>query len=830
MESLEVHPRSFVIKWVSIPKGCTLYYSIAPKKKSINFGIFSKNPSTVNVPSEQHYVNLIDDPSSINIHRKSAVSSRHNSSVSSDESLSVLSETLSTSGLFPVQWKGRVPGNETVEGSFCPDSTCNSLEFALVFDNLFSKTTSKSIRFSKSLSAPSSILPPTSSHTDNSAIRHGTLLKHKRRRGQGFAKRQFLLDRRTGVLSYFLNSSSVLRGSIQLHDAAISAKKSTREFFIDSGCEVWHLKALTDDSWQSWFDEFSLIKAIPVVPFTPTLALPELPLNQIASLLRSISSLNKSSIENAQSDISLAIDNGHIKTPESLSPIISSFRRAFSISSGESVYADAMETLSPPPPSQRIAATHVQNYEPEFDIRDQDQVVLLPDHDDDYNESSDVVDTYNDMSGTEESTSSATDLSTTDELMYRAASMSDHAEHPEVTNLYPLPWKSHVKRRTNVPYCDIAPISLFAFLRKNVGKDLTSIAMPVSSNEPIGLLQRYSEAMEYCHLLDEAAAATNEHGEQIFLVAAFAISMGSNNRERVRANRKPYNPLLGETYELVREDMGFRLIAEKISHRPPIMATYSESRNWTFQQAQQPEQKFWGKSVELTTGGTVLLNIRGPGGNTMYKWSMPTSILRNLVAGEKYLEPHGGFTIHGSDGSSVVIQFKSGGMFSGRTERVMATGSDRKRHAYNLTLTGSWLRITKSKLKNESRFEVWHVGDIVEDPVHHFGFTEFAAQLNEITEIEDGHMAPTDSRLRPDQRLWEQGEVDAAQQWKDKVEEKQRERRKLYPEGQNTFMSKWFEKTNMKWVSNEALFTPKRGKDSYWATREKQTWEPCELW
>lgn len=57
-----------------------------------------------------------------------------------------------------------------------------------------------------------------------------------------------------------------------------------------------------------------------------------------------------------------------------------------------------------------------------------------------------------------------------------------------------------------------------------------------------------------------------------------------------------------------------------------------------------------------------------------------------------------------------------------------------------------------------------------EDSAKYYHFTELAAQLNE---PEDG-VAPTDSRLRPDQRLMENGLWDQANHEKVRLEEKQR--------------------------------------------------------
>lgn len=50
--------------------------------------------------------------------------------------------------------------------------------------------------------------------------------------------------------------------------------------------------------------------------------------------------------------------------------------------------------------------------------------------------------------------------------------------------------------------------------------------------------------------------------ERMALIAAFAVSGYSSTFFRTH---KPFNPLLGETYECVREDKGFRFVAEQVN-------------------------------------------------------------------------------------------------------------------------------------------------------------------------------------------------------------------------------------------------------------------------
>lgn len=75
------------------------------------------------------------------------------------------------------------------------------------------------------------------------------------------------------------------------------------------------------------------------------------------------------------------------------------------------------------------------------------------------------------------------------------------------------------------------------------------------------MLQRLSEDLEYSELLDRAARCDSSL-EQMCLVAAFSVSSYSTT---VHRTAKPFNPLLGETYELDRvEEYGYRSISEQV--------------------------------------------------------------------------------------------------------------------------------------------------------------------------------------------------------------------------------------------------------------------------
>jgi hypothetical protein len=400
-------------------------------------------------------------------------------------------------------------------------------------------------------------------------------------------------------------------------------------------------------------------------------------------------------------------------------------------------------------------------------------------------------------------------------------------------SLDPLPITTSVKRRTTVPPVTVMPPSLIGFLRKNVGKDLSTISMPVSANEPTSLLQRIVEQCEYSHLLD-TAASHKVQTQRILHVAAFAVSQFSINRAKERALRKPFNPMLGETFELVRTEKevpgGFRVLAEKVSHRPVRMAIQADSAHWSLSQSPAPTQKFWGKSVELITEGRVRLVLRLlDGSDELYSWNIATVFLRNVVMGEKYVEPVGSMTVtNETTGAKATIEFKQKGMFSGRSEDVQVESYNSDGNHTGIGLTGSWttnLRILEAG--KAAGAEIWHVGELVDNSAQTYGLTTFAASLNEITELEKGKLPLTDCRLRPDQRAYERGDLEEAETWKAKLENLQRVRRKEVEERGEEHKPRWFVKVEGG-DDGEEVWKLKGGKDGYWEERAKGSWTGVE--
>lgn len=341
------------------------------------------------------------------------------------------------------------------------------------------------------------------------------------------------------------------------------------------------------------------------------------------------------------------------------------------------------------------------------------------------------------------------------------------------------------------------------------------MSFPVTLNEPISALQRSAEELEYSEILDRASVEQDPK-ERLLLMCAYAVSACSNNK--LRSSRKPFTPLLGETFECVRPDRGLRFVAEKVSHVPFVMAFHAESltgdgpgSRWRVRGQTEPSQKFWGRSIEILTQGRVEVDLTAF--NEVYTIRKPSSFVRNLVAGTKYLELVG--TLHVdcvSTGASATIKFKEGSSWGGvssrnKIEGKATYGSD------SFELVGRWDDRVEVQEGPSSYRRLWECNEFPHDAVDHYGFSSFAIQLNEISDTERGWIAPTDSRYRPDIRALEEGDVDTAESEKKRLEEKQRKHRLEWAE--DPPVPRFFNKHGAEWVFAETYFDERHRRSFY---------------
>ncbi|XP_024010109.1 oxysterol-binding protein-related protein 2B isoform X3 [Eutrema salsugineum] len=372
------------------------------------------------------------------------------------------------------------------------------------------------------------------------------------------------------------------------------------------------------------------------------------------------------------------------------------------------------------------------------------------------------------------------------------------------------------KRRTRLPEPAEKErgVSLWSMIKDNVGKDLTRVCLPVYFNEPISSLQKCFEDLEYSYLLDQAY----EYGKsgnslrRALYVAAFAVSGYASTEGR---HCKPFNPLLGETYEADFPEKGIRFFSEKVSHHPTVIACHCEGKGWKFWGDTNLRSKFWGRSIQLEPVGVLTLEFDD--GET-FQWSKVTTTIYNILLGKLYCDHHGTMQIRGNRQYSCTLKFKEQSILDRNPHQVNGVVEDvsGKKAA---KLYGKWddslYYVAGDGLNKASASLLWKPTKPPPN-VTRYNLTSFAITLNELTPGLEEKLPPTDSRLRPDQRHLENGEYEKANEEKQRLERRQRMSRKIQESG---WRPRWFEPQG---ESESYKYT-----GGYWEAREERSWDDC---
>ncbi|CAN9500661.1 unnamed protein product [Ophioblennius macclurei] len=408
------------------------------------------------------------------------------------------------------------------------------------------------------------------------------------------------------------------------------------------------------------------------------------------------------------------------------------------------------------------------------------------------------------------------------------ASMSQEDRHGDQDESLP---NGIAGQRTSLP----APMfsrndfSIWSILRNCIGMELSKITMPVIFNEPLSFLQRLTEYMEHTYLIHQANESSDSI-ERMKCVAAFAVSAVASQWERTG---KPFNPLLGETYELVREDLGFRLISEQVSHHPPVSAFHAEGlkKDFVFHGSIYPKLKFWGKSVEAEPKGIITLEL--PKHNESYTWTNPTCCVHNIIVGQLWIEQYGNVeVVNHKTGEKCCLNFKPCGLFGKELHKVDGYILDKSKKKL-CALYGKWTECLyvvdpagfEAHKKNDKKGAeekksskggggdqlqlpspaadtvemipgsqlLWRIKPRPANSAQMYSFTSFAMQLNELRKEMEGVIPQTDCRLRPDIRAMENGDIDLASEEKKRLEEKQRAARRNRSKSDEDWKTRWFQ-------------------------------------
>ena len=381
-----------------------------------------------------------------------------------------------------------------------------------------------------------------------------------------------------------------------------------------------------------------------------------------------------------------------------------------------------------------------------------------------------------------------------------------------------LGYESGFRTRLKIDADNRPRVSLWGVLKSMVGKDLTKIALPVAFNEPSSMLQRTVEDIEYMHLLQQAAKIPDSTLRMVY-VAGFAVSPYASTIGRIA---KPFNPLFGETFEYANPEQNYRVLTEQISHHPPISITWAESPSWDYYGESKVESKFTGRTFAIKHLGRWYVNLRPnsddneePIQEEVYSYIKPAAAIIGILVGKPEFDNMGEMRIDNhTTGDYCILNFRARGwtsagafevrgeVYNKNGEKCWILGGHWNESFYAKRYTkgdepspsssSTQGKPSKSTRKTTSivdcavdmndpkydgtKFLVWRANKHVSGVP--FNLTPFAVTLNDDNPELLKWVAPTDSRVRPDQRAMEEGRYDDAADEKFRLEEKQRATRR----------------------------------------------------
>ena len=123
------------------------------------------------------------------------------------------------------------------------------------------------------------------------------------------------------------------------------------------------------------------------------------------------------------------------------------------------------------------------------------------------------------------------------------------------------------------------------------------------------------------------------------LVSAFGIAQYKCTNDRTS---KPFNPILGETFELIGKD--YKYFAEQVSHHPPVSACIAENHNYKYHMDTNTTMGVSWTGV-LTAVPIGYQHVYLKSHDEHYLISRPDTTVNNLLIGTMYVEHVGTMTV-----------------------------------------------------------------------------------------------------------------------------------------------------------------------------------------
>lgn len=223
------------------------------------------------------------------------------------------------------------------------------------------------------------------------------------------------------------------------------------------------------------------------------------------------------------------------------------------------------------------------------------------------------------------------------------------------------------------------------------GMDLSKVVLPTFILEPRSFLDKLSDYYYHSDILSRAVLEDDPFTRMKTVVQWYL----SGFYKKPKGLKKPYNPILGETFRCYwkHPQTGSRTfyIAEQVSHHPPVSAFYVTNRQDGFciSGSILAKSKFYGNSLSAILDGTARLSLLTRGED--YTLTMPYAHCKGILMGTLTMELGGKVNICcEKTGYNTELEFKLRPIFGGSELCNLITGKIKLGKETLATIEGHW--------------------------------------------------------------------------------------------------------------------------------------------
>ncbi|XP_018361280.1 PREDICTED: oxysterol-binding protein-related protein 8 isoform X4 [Trachymyrmex cornetzi] len=251
--------------------------------------------------------------------------------------------------------------------------------------------------------------------------------------------------------------------------------------------------------------------------------------------------------------------------------------------------------------------------------------------------------------------------------------------------------------------------SLIWFLMKQVrpGMDLSKVVLPTFILESRSFLEKLADSYYHADLLSQAVLEDDAFTRMKAVVKWYL----SGFYKKPQGLKKPYNPLLGETFRCYwQHPNGSRTfyLAEQLSHHPPISGFYVTNRQdgFTISATIIAKSKFYGNSTSAVLDGIAVLTMLPRGED--YTMTIPYAHCKGILMGTLSMELGGKVNIIcEKTGYHTELEFKLKPFLGGAELMNQVVGRIRLGKETLATIMGYWdglILITDKRTGQENIF------------------------------------------------------------------------------------------------------------------------------